>query len=651
MVDSLRQWRDRIEDYKENLLEQEGQPLDCQDIDIGYHVRTSPRSSQYWQESPHHRAPNGICENQEILNHVLARPDLSRDLEETLDLEVPWVISVENQTDPQISGFLETVDIHIQAIQSILDQRFQENRTNPAYQLNLAAALFAFCLLAENPNTENQVQPAVLRFLERSDLEEYRTFLQNQTNHPPLGIKENLQPEENEGDVTSLILTRQGNCTELSYLYRFIAQRAGLEVDFAEVDTTGFGRANHLCNRLVLSDSSVVYIDLGLTHFSQDRSENINPLDDYQALALYYGQKARNDLGTEKNQETSSQAQNAKELYAIALALDPENAYLRAKYAEALAERGDIEAAKQQFEEALTIGIDGLYPPYVLMAEFFQANPTAGHDPNEYARNALSLMREDLLENPVTEQNYSDWYQAFKMAHLCKDSDFINRYIEKFNMASRNQAVTYGMIFLHIELMYLQADPDQLRMAYALAVEGWPEDSGFTLGLKLMDHEINSEVISDFLDASSRNESVEFQQNILRELTRKERPFPEEALGYLARVRSNHPTIVSDPTILRLKLLAETQIELRSARIQFHRNQVGIALRTSNHNQALHSLKVLMNLEPELATYFFTAARLYAEMEQTNNTIDLLRVACEIDNSQPICPENGKFSDEIFENE
>lgn len=450
----------------EQQIEQFGQNMSTgpnavplEQIDTGYHVRTPVDTNRnqrnFWNAEPTHVNQTDILEIPEIVNEAARNNILAQELMEATGLTFPWILSDQDLQDPQIQSFLETVDVHIAKIDEILNRQYND-QNHPDYQYRKALALWAFCALYSMTAPEislanySEISLRIRNKLTSNGLIDYFDFIEaslRDSNQTEFGGRTISSDETTIGEF---IRNKQGDCTELAYLYRFVGQKAGLDVRFREVDIENFGYPNHSNNVVYLSNNETIFVDVGFVTFNRITMNQGNILDDYQALPQFYINQILG-IDTDDPQFADQIPTQILNLETI-LTLDPDNVTLIVYYAFLLKQQGNLAEADRQIQRALEIGVDDVLLLKSAIIQFYVENPNDEIDPQTLTNELFEKFGSQLARTPMGSNNLITWSEVYKTAAMTENEEFIELFFSKLNTATASNTISFDEILYCIRI-------------------------------------------------------------------------------------------------------------------------------------------------------------------------------------------------------
>lgn len=241
------------------------------DMDSSYRLRTP---GDFWNMTT--VPANGKPDFPEILNYALNHEWASDAMAEQIGFLPPWQLTSEQEVELQPT--LNKIDVMIAKAKAYV-AKLDNVTTDEARDEHLAVCLWAACLMSAD-ETVGQVQEVLSRYNMLS--------WQDEARGDALALRKSPDDQAREGTVYDVLKMRDGSCTEKSYTFKFIGNRAGLDVGFAEAVLSLPGKVDHVLNLVYCGDAKEpLKVDVAQLTIEQEYANEL-PLDDYQMIGVYY---------------------------------------------------------------------------------------------------------------------------------------------------------------------------------------------------------------------------------------------------------------------------------------------------------------------------------------------------------------------------
>jgi Tfp pilus assembly protein PilF len=331
---TIAEWQEKLLGFADEIVEQEqmeNPDFTRDSLDGVYNLERL----DYWD--PKVQEKNGILDYPtEPINFALARPKYYDEVSELTGIPIPWALTPEQQEKHNVKYITERVDKHIAKIKkSLAPLRPKENSDDlnawAVYEKLFATALASFCLSGKEMAFEDS--------LRQRPLWPYKEHLRISHGLALQDIHEDLP---SEGTVYDVLMEQKAMCTEKSYVFRWVADRAGLKTRFASVSTTD-GASDHMLNLVLLRNGETFNVDMNMKRLGSDDYAYFCPIDDSEALTTYInnGPAILNDPA------------NTYTLSTLSVALDPADPRAHLRLATYYDISGQPEKAMEEFQAAM----------------------------------------------------------------------------------------------------------------------------------------------------------------------------------------------------------------------------------------------------------------------------------------------------------
>jgi tetratricopeptide (TPR) repeat protein len=358
---------------------------------------------------------NKVMDYQEVLNFGLFNTEYGQEFANRFETVIPWQLSVEQEYE--LAEDVAFIDESIELIKMVIARDFPKIKQGSfEYEARLAVAIWYFCLNSSEPTYEetislqefgneylheqfdfdnflSSVSHALNNYEFSAENEFYNHYegLEGPTNSYKkimrqsdrlggLGLLEVEEDLPGEGTVYDVLKRGQGFCSEMSYAYAYIANRAGLNVGFGQASIDAPGQSNHRFNIVYCGPKKQpLKIDLAQQAIEKDYTEE-TPEDPYQVLASFYEQFSEAFEDYEQVFEHN---------FFLGHALDPTSPDILNGLASYFNKKADTEKAHELYQASSKFGNAWAFNQ-INAASFYENNSELGN-PKEYYQKAFDI--------------------------------------------------------------------------------------------------------------------------------------------------------------------------------------------------------------------------------------------------------------------